>query len=310
MMNKIRRYWNQNRRKIIFGVIMIAFIILIIQILNEMAKRDIKNEVSKENIISDLPTQSIITGEKVDVKITEENVNSIDQFIKACNNKDTSLAYSFLSDECKEALYSTEEAFVQYYYNYVFDDIKTYKIENYRNANPYYTYDVKFYTDTISTGKVQDSNIYQDYITVNKQTNKLNINQLIYGKDIQKSSESDGVKITVLKQYIYKGYEEYQIEISNNTDKEIMIDSREENRSVYVVETDNASYSAFLNEIASNLYNIPSYFSRKYRIKFNKIYKANVTPKKIVFTQIVPDYEQFKNQQEVEKKRIRIEVEL
>ena len=310
MMNKIRRYWNQNRKKIILGVMVIVFIIVIVQVLNELAKQNYKTEnVVKENI-EELPTQSIITGEKVNVETTKENIDLVDQFIKACNDKNIALAYSFLSEECKEILYQTQEMFEQYYYNFVFDEKKTYKIENYRNMDPYYTYDVKFYTDNISTGKIQESGIYQDYITINKQTNKMNINQLIYGKSINKTNESQGIKITVLKQYVYKDYEEYEIEIENTTEKEIMIDSRQKNRSIYVLESDNASYSAALNEIASNLYNIPSYFSRKYKIKFNKMYKTGVTAKKIVFTQIVPDYELFKNQQEIEKERIKIEIEL
>lgn len=311
MINKIRRYWNQNRKRIILGIAMIVFIILIIQVLNQMAKQNNKKEkVVENNVIQDLPTESIITGEKVDVNLTQANVEIIDQFIKACNDKDMNLAYSFLTQECKEALYPTVNDFIERYYKFVFDDVKTYKIENYRNSSPYYTYDVKFYTDTISTGKVQDNGIYQDYITINKETGKMNINQLIYAKDINKSNESDGVEITVLRQYIYKDYEEYSLEINNKTDKEIMIDSREKNKGVYVVESDNATYRAFLNEIATNLYNVPSYFSREYKIKFNKMYKTGVTAEKIVFTQIVPDYELFKNQQEVEKKRIKVEVEL
>ena len=103
-MNKIIRYWNENRGKIILVIIAIASLILLIQVLNYFAKIQRRKE-NNINIIqedtSQLPMQSIITGETISKEITEENVNLIEQFIKFCNENNTKEAYNMLTQECK-----------------------------------------------------------------------------------------------------------------------------------------------------------------------------------------------------------------
>ena len=60
-MNKLIRYWNQNRVKIILVVAVIAFLIIVIQLLNQVARENNKaNNTKKENVVEGLPTESII----------------------------------------------------------------------------------------------------------------------------------------------------------------------------------------------------------------------------------------------------------
>ena len=48
-MNNIIRFWNQNRKGIIAGIAAIVFLIVIIQVLNEMARQ--RNQAQNENVI-------------------------------------------------------------------------------------------------------------------------------------------------------------------------------------------------------------------------------------------------------------------
>ena len=97
-MNRFIRYFNQNRKKIIISVAIIAFIIIIIRIIDSIYA---KINISKiDNIIvnnENQPTESVITGETVSQDITSKNQNEIDNFINYCNNKQYNQAYELLT---------------------------------------------------------------------------------------------------------------------------------------------------------------------------------------------------------------------
>ena len=105
-MNKLLRYWNQNKKKvlIIIGVIVLFYTAL--QILNFFAKQ--KNTSNSNNKVDSYiqdnryPTQSVITGEKPPEKITQNNLNIIEQFVNYCNNKETNKAFLLLTEDCKQ----------------------------------------------------------------------------------------------------------------------------------------------------------------------------------------------------------------
>ena len=190
-MNKLIRYWNQNRVKIILVVAVIAFLIIVIQLLNQVARENNKaNNTKKENVVEGLPTESIIGGQTVSTEKTEVNVNEIESFIKKCNSGDIEGAYNMLTDECKNVLFSSKlENFKKGYYDIIFSSKRTGDIENFISGGNRYTYRVKFYNDLLSTGSVQNVNSYQDYITIDENSTtdgKLNINGFIYAKDINK----------------------------------------------------------------------------------------------------------------------------
>lgn len=315
-MNNIIRFWNKNRKGIIAGIAAIVLLILAIQGLNQIArmqkeeKNNNKVELTEEE--KKLPTESIIGGENVSIETTKSNVEIIEEFIGKCNNNDIKGAYAMLTDECKEALFTTEENFKKGYYDIVFNSKKIVNIENYISNNKRYTYNVTFYEDILSTGNANSSRSYQDYITIDENSNngKLNINSFIYKKEINKQTEVDGIKITIVSQQVYKENEKYEIKIENNTNKRILIDTRTKNKSVYLVGSNNVSYDSYISEIASTLYEIPANFYRTYEIKFNKIYSSGITTRGIVFSDIVTDCEKYKQNAEEVKDRVKISVNI
>lgn len=309
-MNKIIRIWNQNRRKIIIIALVIVFFFIIQQTLNQMAKDNIEknneNQVNTEK--ESLPTQSIITGEVVKEETTKTNVEVINDFVDYCNNQDIDSAYDLLTDECKEILFSTKDNFINNYYEIIFSETRTIKIENYKNSSKNNTYKVTFYGDALSTGDVSGTDTYQDYITVDKETTKLNVNSLITSSEINAEEEVNGIKIEVLRQQIYKDYEKYEIKVENNTDKTVVLDTLASNKKVYIVDNDSVKYTAFISEIANNLLELQKYTAKTYTIKFNKNYNPSSKTKKVVFSDIVEDYEKY--EQEKTEDRLKIEVDI
>lgn len=313
-MNNIIRFWNQNRKGIIAGAVAIVLLLVVIQILNQMAKsqKEEKNNIQISKEEEKLPTQSIIGGESVSVDTTKSNVEIIETFIEKCNNGNIAGAYAMLTDDCKEVLFEKEENFKNGYYNIIFSSKRIANIENFLSNNQRYTYKVQLYEDILSTGNAKEPDSYVDYITIdeNSENGKLNINSFIYKKEINKESEKDGIKVTILSQEIYKENEKYQIKIENNTDKRILIDTREQSKSIYLVGSNNVTYNSYITELSSILYEIPANFERTYKIRFNKIYSTGIQTKGIVFSDIVPDYERYKQTPDEVKERVRISVSI
>lgn len=310
-MNKWIRIFNQNRKNIIIGVVAIIFLIVLVQILNQLVGMQNRNNQNKinEQVENKLPTTSIITGETVDTKITQENVNTIEEFINYCNQQEVRQAYDMLTNDCKEELFPTEQEFVKGYYNLIFSEKRRYRLDNYKNSSTSYTYEVTFYTDILSTGQLSQTNSYTDYISLNKNANgKININSFINRIEMEKENERDGIKIKVLGKTIYKDYESYEIEVENNTDKTILLDTRQKNKTIYAIGSDNATYTALRNEIPSSWFELDANHSRTYTIKFNKRYNPLVRIKAIVFTDIIEDYEQYKLNPD-KSNRVKIQVE-
>lgn len=313
-MNNIRRFWNQNRKGIITGIIAIALLILFIQILNSMAKENNKNKVvttlTEEEKL--LPTKSIIGDKKVSVEKTEDNVQIIEEFIEKCNNQDIERAYNMLTDDCKEMVFKTQENFVSGYYNKIFKTKRIANIEQFTNSGKLYTYKVSYCNDVLSTGNIDDISATQDYITIDEssENGKLNISGLIYKKNINKEKEVEGIKIIVESKLVFKDFEKYIIKVENYTDKRILLDTKTQTKSVYLVGSNNVTYSSNIGETGSNILEVPSNFYRTYDILFRKIYSAGVGSDIIVFSDIIKDVETYKQNPSEYKERTKISVNI
>lgn len=312
-MNKIIRFWNQNRKSIITIIIAIALLIIVIQVLNQFAKNSSSNNKKVEETIEGLPTESIIGGQTISVETTKNNVEEIETFIKKCNSGDIEGAYNMLTDDCKSVLFASKlENFKNGYYDIIFSSKRTGDIENFTSQNNRYTYRVKFYTDILSSGSIQNVESCQDYITIDKNMTegKISINSLIYKREINKESELNGVKLIILNQQIYKDYEKYEIKFENATNNRILIDTRTQAGTTYLLGNNGIKYNSNISEISSALCEIPANFYRAYTIRFEKTYSSNVGTKGISFTDIVPDYETYRQNTKEYNKRLKISVSI
>ena len=139
-----------------------------------------KNEDNQNNISNDVQKtkNSVISNSTLDNKTAQDNYDVLKKFVQLCNENNIEEAYNLLSDECKQNVYPNLEGFTQNYVNIVFKNKKNLEAKNWIEYEDYVTYLVTYTGDIISTGDV-NSEKFQDYITIDCESNKLNINKYI-----------------------------------------------------------------------------------------------------------------------------------
>lgn len=284
-MNRLIRFYNKNRHMVWMVILTVVAIIFLIQILNKFAREKNNNEsIIKEKTINSMNNNySIITGEK----IKEETSEIIDEFIGYCNTKKIEKAYELLSDECKEVLYPTLDDFTQNYYNRIFKEKKAYLYQAWTTNNNSYIFRVDFVPDMLATGKKSKTSI-TDYYTVVKNNNeyRLNINSFICVKDINKTEVNNKVSINVKRKIVYMDYEIFEIEIKNDTKKNIRLDDLKHTKTIYVENNNKQKYFWYNYEFSESDLTVIKGSSQDFYIKFNKSYNSRYETEKIVFSNI------------------------
>lgn len=300
-MNKIIRYFNQNRKKVFIIIIIIVFLFGLLQLLNFFAKNN-KNETinisgtnpvvqSNKSVVSE---KSAVSGTNVPETKLKSETEIIDSFFKYCNDGDIENAYNLLTDECKEEMYPTIDEFKRIYFYDLFSDGKrTYTVENWFGS----TYQVRITGDILSTGKLDENQTKQDYITIVKKGSdyKLNINSYV-GRTSPKDKTTtyNNVDITIDQIDTYMDYETYTISVKNNTENSILLDTDESTKSVYLLDKNNAKYYFFNNEVLKNKLVVQSKYTNKLKIKFASTYSSIKKIKSIIFSKFVLNYDDYK----------------
>ena len=132
-MIKLLKYWNQNKRKIIITISVIALVFVIIKVANGIIKKqneEKRNNPSNTSKVENIenPNQSTITGQELPENTTEQNTEIIKTFVNYCNNNQTQKAYEMLSDGCKEEFSNNVNSFINNYQAIIFKTRKTYKL--------------------------------------------------------------------------------------------------------------------------------------------------------------------------------------
>ena len=297
MIHNLLRYYYQNKYKIWGVIAFIVLLILVIQVVNfmvtQMNGQDSNNHISSNistsnTLINNKETNSYITGDTS--AVTGEQINTtnlenarviIENFISACNNGNIEEAYSYLSDDCKQELYTDVNQFKTLYYDAIFGgNKKNASIENWILN----TYKVDITEDIMATGNANGIKT-QDYMTVVKNNDeiKLNINSFVGIEEINKEQTVENIKFTILNIKTYVDYEEYELQVENNTGNRILLDSQQNTKSIYVQDDNETEYYSYSNEILSELLSINNGFSTRLTIKFYKSYSLDNTTNNIVF---------------------------
>ena len=110
-MNRLIRFYNQNRLQFWITVLMIAGIILLIHIINGFIVEDnarkasqVNNTVKEskeERLINQKASNPIIDGNNLSKEQREINKNIIDNFFQYCKNGEDEQAYNLLTENCK-----------------------------------------------------------------------------------------------------------------------------------------------------------------------------------------------------------------
>lgn len=303
-MYNLIRFYNQNRKKIFKIILIIVLIIGLIQLFNYFAKISSKNKYKKEERFNNTEEykqlnsdKSLVSGENITNKKTQKDLNIINEFIEYCNNKNIDLAYNLLTEECKEVMFPTVQDFYNIYYLDIFNNgNKTYTVDNW-NGN---VYQIRYSEDILASGNLQTENIKQDYITVQKYNDetRLNINNYIERKDVNKLTEYKDVKIKVKSIDVYMDYEIYNLNVENNSQNTILLDTSDDVQSIYLLDGKNMKYEFYGNEIVKNKLIIKSKFANDLSIKFNCSYSSNRKIKNLVFSKLVLNYDEYQQIQD------------
>lgn len=302
--SNIRRNLFENRYVIFAIIFAIILVFCIIQVMNNFAKEQLKQEnMDIQNVTQNVETthnisQTVISGKDVTKEEQQKNENIIDQFFYYCNNYQIEQAYSLLSKTCKEEVFGDGlQNFKTSYVDKIFTTKKNYSIQSWINRY-YTTYRVTISEDIMATGKISSlQNSIEDYYTVIKEDGqtKLNINSYIGREEIQKENQVGQVKIEVIQKDIYREYEVYKIKVKNNTENTILLDTRQDTKSVYLEGDNNKKYQAFMYEVMDTKLVINSEQEKAIDIRFNKVYSNSIQMNRMVFEDIILDYETYRN---------------
>lgn len=287
----IIRYYNQNKKTIWIAIIAIIIIIIAIQAINKIVK-DKNSSNNPNNIVN---YEDYKNNPDINVLITEAEVKEngeliIDQFLRFCNANKIEEAYALLTDSCKQELFPTIEEFKGNYYSKNFSVKKLYSKEKYIGN----TYKIKLYEDILKNGDTKNT---EDYFTIQKENGitKLNINNYIQTKEINKTSENEYLKIEVTKRKIYKEYEEYELRVTNLTYKTILLDSKESTKTMYLKGKNSVSYYALSHEVLLDNLCIRPKATQSLLIKYNKEYNSNQTINQLIFEDVILNYDEYKS---------------
>lgn len=320
-MNKLIKLYNENRFVIIVVIIMIALGIIVLQTLNKLAGEERKAKIeniaketnsstsSQGTTISNTNT-SVITGQTVKNNIA--NTEIIKQFVKYCNEGQIENAYNMLTDDCKERIYPSLERFKTMYYDRIFKIKRMYSLENWYEEGNSATYYIKYTEDVMATGITNSKNNNSDYITVTKQemTNCLNINSYVGTKTINKSQTENGVNIEITKIHMYMDYTILDLKVRNLSKDTIIIDTKENQDTLYLYDLKGVKYTSFLNENSAEELKASKNMEIKTNIKFNKRYNPNSRDLSgLVLKDVVTNYENYTAKTE-EKKSIKFDISI
>ncbi len=306
-MIKLLRYWNQNKRKILITIAVIALVIIIIQMINAMIRsqneRERNNITPKPIVANDItkPNQSVISNDKLTEKQTEENSEFIEQFVNYCNQNKIEEAYNLLSDDCKAELYPTKEIFISNYINQIFKEEVNYKLELWYSNSNCHTYRIIYNKGSLlQTGGQTSSSNFMDYITLIKLDGvyKLNINKFIRKETLNKKGSNKGIEIQINSKSIYLDYEIYHITVQNGTQKTVLLNDGTDTDNFVLIGRNNNKFKSVISETPMSSFVLNPQYRKTIDVKFNKIYMTQSQIEKMQMTNIYLDKEQYDTKQE------------
>ena len=138
----------------------------------------------------------------------------------------------------------------------------------------------------------------EDYytITIEEGEYKLSISRYIAKEYINKSINQYGITINVLYKKTYEDFEIYEVEVINKAGSKLILNTKENVRSIYLEDENHLKYIAFLNEIPDNFLEISNGMTKTLEIKFNREYNPTINIKSMIFEDVkISNIEQKQN---------------
>ena len=273
----------------------VLIVILIWLIISNMIRRDPEETNEVEQKSSYRPSETVIQGSDVDEEDYAEEESIINTFVEYCNNGNITEAYNMLSSDCKETLYPDQATFEQNYYNEIFSAYRTCNLQSWINGNNYTTYRVRYVEDIMSTGNYENSDKYQDYITVIKTEDGqsfLSINQYISKEPLENVKvETDEISIQVDYVENYVNYVNYTFFVENKTNKTILLDSMQDvSETMYITTVEDRKRTCDYADLSIIDLKIDPNATERITLQYNKVAGSEDEDREIHFSNIIKDY--------------------
>lgn len=322
MINRIIRYYNQNRKAIIIFIISVAFVIFLVQSLNNMVVEKNQSIINQQKVTSNQVASST-NNDKNSGVVQTNNINNnvvnntkpeltgtkktIDEFVQYCNAGEIEKAYNLLTDDCKKIIFPNIEKFKNEYYNKIFTNKKIYSTEKSIYGNSILK--ITYYDDILSTGIASDDKIV-DYIYPKNENgqDKISINNFLYIDQINKSHQGKELNIDIIEKQVYIDYEIYTIKFTNNSANKILLDTKKDNNSTNISDNNKTEYASYIDNIATDMLVLGPNVSRTIELKFNKMFNTNRKIDKMNFLDIVSNYDNYIAGKEYETIKISIKL--
>lgn len=294
---KISNFIKKNKDKISdlgMKLIIVAIVIFIATImLSSMGRNDEEQVKNKKEIFT--PKETIIKGKEITEEQYTVDNDLVKQFMQYCNQGKVNEAYELISDDCKNNLYKTIEVFKETYYNQVFKEKREYNLQSWISTNNYTVYKIRYTTNMLATGKYEEGNTFQDYITLikNAASPKISIGNFVLAEEYNKETETKEIKARVIKKVVYIEDEEYEIEIRNKTQNTILLDNLNSSYNIKLLDKSATTYSAYINKIFEQDMKIIPEETKRIVIRFKKSCSSDKTSEYIQFSKVIRNYDDY-----------------
>ncbi len=314
-MHKLLRYYNQNKLKVWMIVLAIVLGYALLQVLNSAIANQNTEEENKDqettsnNVVSYRnESESMVSGEKVSSLYSDEIGEVINQFFTYCVNNEPQRAYDMVANDTKQLLYPTEQLFEKNYYENKFAGNKQFSFQSWSSSDGIFTYQVRIFDNMLATGQTSD-NYIEEYVTVTVDAGsyKLNLNSYIGRKQLNVKNEDDNLSIQVATVDRYLDYEVYTLNIQNKTDRSIILDTRRDTDTCYVVDSLGNKFEAVLYENKSEDLEFSPKEMKTVQIRFSDAYREGLQIKSINFTDVV-DSEEYSLNNEIEGNSFKVDL--
>jgi len=305
-LNKLIRIYNQNRIFIWIGIFAVIFIIVIIQLLNSftreerLRKSSILNEsntVSNSTVKYTQQSDSMVSGGKVSDEYKDKFGNLINNFFNYCIKEQYDKAYELLSADCKSEIYPTLKTFEQSYCRNKFSKDKQFSFQSWTNTNAY-VYRVKIFDDMLATGKSSSDDYIEEYVSVVENNGyKLNINGYVGKVNLNVKGNNNYFSLNIKETDIFMEYSLYKLIVTNGSENDILLDTQRNDNTICLFDSQGVKYYSYIYELTQDDLLIKAGETKEIEIKFNNAYRENINIEKMVFSDIVLNYEEYINKQ-------------
>lgn len=232
-------------------------------------------------------TSVMDTSKKVAQNASNKIENMIEKYMAYCNDSNWAGAYSMLSENCKKYAFNDK---ITNYMEYVATKMPTpkkYAIQDFSNDGNLYIYQIKYTDDLLATGLTNSVyNYSEEKMVFKKQKDgsfEMSVGNFIDFHDLKNIFENEYLKVDMKSVEQYYSMEQYEIKLTNRTDKTIVIANNVEDSEI-VLQLDSGDIRDRIS-IVDEIVLIPN-ATRTYKFKFTKFYDNDDDSASILFNAI------------------------